>query len=204
MLLLWVLLPIALFGIDGTIQLYTGWRAQVAQLGNLDYHTALDANRVTGPPIVTLHKALVNLTGEGFHSATTQGWLWALRIGWVAVLPVVRVAMPALPARRHPVAGGAGRLDGAADRAAAGQPLARAVPRNPAAGRRHVVHCGCPRHRHARRDRGVALAALAALAVSLAVRVPFPVRGLEMLAQFFVLIVALGLLRPRLARTAAA
>jgi hypothetical protein len=55
-----------------------------------------------------------------------------------------------------------------------------------------------------RRDRGVALAALAALTVSLAVRVPFPVRGLEMLAQFFVLMVALGLLRPRLARTAAA
>jgi hypothetical protein len=204
MLLLWVLLPIALFGIDGTVQLYSGWRAQVAQLGNLDYHTALDANRVTGPPIVTLHKALVNLTGEGFHSATTQGWLWALRIGWVAVClwyawRCRHCLLAAIPSRAA-----------LADWTAL---LIAPLPVSPWLEPYHAIPllvgatlCTAVAldKDMTRRDRGVALAALAALTVSLAVRVPFPVRGLEMLAQFFVLMVALGLLRPRLARTAAA
>ena len=52
-----------------------------------------------------------------------------------------------------------------------------------------------------RRDRLVAVAALAIMALFLAIRVPFAVRGLGMLAQFLVLTGALGLLRPRLARS---
>ena len=50
-----------------------------------------------------------------------------------------------------------------------------------------------------RRDRWIALAALAALALFLVVRVPFAIRGLQMLVQFLALTIALGLLRPRLA-----
>ena len=40
---------------------------------------------------------------------------------------------------------------------------------------------------------------LAALALFLVVRVPFAIRGLQLLVQFLALVIALGLLRPRLA-----
>ena len=59
-----MLLPLIFFGVDGTIRLYTDWRVQVAKIADLTFHASLWANRETGPPIVTLHKALVNLTGK--------------------------------------------------------------------------------------------------------------------------------------------
>jgi len=204
MLLLWVVLPVALFGIDGTIKIYTGWRGQVAQVADLDYHTALAADRLTGPPLVTLHKALVTLTGEGFHSTVTQGWLWALRIGWVAVClwyvwQCRHGLLAALPSRAA-----------LADWTAL---LIAPLPVSPWLEPYHAIPllvgatlCTAIAldKETGRRERTVAFAALAALTVSLAVRVPFPVRGLEMLVQFVVMMVALGLLRPRLARTPAA
>jgi hypothetical protein len=53
------------------------------------------------------------------------------------------------------------------------------------------------------RDRTIACAALAALALFLVVRVQFGIRGLQILAQFIALTVVLGLLRPRLPRSPA-
>ncbi|MET0850003.1 MAG: hypothetical protein ABW020_02640 [Candidatus Rokuibacteriota bacterium] len=54
--------------------------------------------------------------------------------------------------------------------------------------------------RVAGRDRRVAVIALGVLACLQLVRVPFLVRGLALLAQFLVIVWALGALRPRLTR----
>ena len=65
MIVLWIVLPILLFGFDGTTQLYLGWRKQVEHIGDLSYHASMAAQG-SQVPIVTLHKAIVNLTGESF------------------------------------------------------------------------------------------------------------------------------------------
>jgi hypothetical protein len=55
----------------------------------------------------------------------------------------------------------------------------------------------------ATRSRLIAVAAVGVLGFIRASGVPFPMRGLELLAQFSVLVIALGLLRPKLETSAA-
>ena len=199
MVVLWVALPLALFGLDGTWRLYAGWREQVAHIADLTYHTALAANRETGPPLVTLHKAIVNLTGESFQSFLTQAWLWELRAIWFAALAWYvwrcrRCLLAAAPSRAA-----------LADWAVL---LLAPLPFSPWLEPYHAIPllvgamlCAAIAldRQIERRDRWIALAALAALALFLVVRVPFAIRGLQLLVQFLALVIALGLLRPRLA-----
>src|SRR6185369_16518842 len=75
---LWIVLPILLFGFDGTLELYRGWKKQVEQIGDLTYHASLVASG-SQTPIITLHKAMVYLTGDSFHSARVHVLVWTLR-----------------------------------------------------------------------------------------------------------------------------
>jgi hypothetical protein len=203
MAILWIALPLALFGFDGTWELYAGWRKQVAHIADLTYHTALAANRETGPPLVTLHKAVVNLTGASFQSSVTHAWLWVLRAIWLASLlwyawRCRRCLFAAAPSRAA-----------LADWTVL---LIAPLPFSPWLEPYHAIPLLVGAmlciaialdKQVQQRDRTIACAALAALALFLVVRVPFAIRGLQILAQFLVLTTALGLLRPRLPRSPA-
>ena len=200
MVILWIVLPLALFGLDGTLRLYAGWREQIAHIADLTYHAALAANLETGPPLVTLHKAIVNLTGESFQSSLTQAWLWVLRAIWLAAL-----GWYAWRCRRCLLAAAPSRA-ALADWTVL---LLAPLPLSPWLEPYHAIPllvgamlCAAIAldRQIERRDRWIALAALAALALFLVVRVPFGIRGLQLLVQFIAVTIALGLLRPRLAR----
>lgn len=203
MVILWIALPLALFGLDGTLQLYGGWREQIAHIADLTYHTALAANRETGPPLVTLHKAIVNLTGESFQSPITNAWLWALRAIWLAALAWYAWRC------RHCLLAAAPSRAALADWTVL---LIAPLPFSPWLEPYHAIPllvgamlCTAIAldKQIQQRDRVIACAALAALALFLIVRVPFPIRGLQILGQFLALTVALGLLRPHLRRSLA-
>ncbi len=200
---LWIVLPIVLFGLDGTVQLYLGWRKQVEHIGDLAYHASMAAQH-SQVPIVTLHKALVNLTGESFQSPRVAALVWTLRAIWVAAL-----AWYAWRCRHRLLAGIPSRA-ALADWTVL---LIAPLPFSPWLEPYHAIPLLVAGvlliaialdDQVERRDRLTALAALAVMAFFLVIRVPFAVRGLGMLAQFLVLTAVLGLLRPRLARSPAA
>src|SRR5262245_39999315 len=85
--ILWLGLPVGLFGTDGTLRLYSGWSDQVRTIGDPPLHASL-ATRPGGPPIVSLQTAVVNLTGAEFGSDTTRAWLSAIETIWLAALLV--------------------------------------------------------------------------------------------------------------------
>jgi len=202
---LWVALPVAFFGLEGTMRLYAGWKEQIALIADPDFHETLAkfATLGIGPPIVTLHKAVVHLTGESFQSSASHLWLWLLRITWTATLVWYawrcrRCLLAALPSRAA-----------LADWTVL---LIAPLPFSPWLEPYHsvpvlvgVALClAIALDKEAeRRDRTIAFAGVAALALFLAVRISLPVRGLQLLAQFMVLTATLGLLRPRLARSPA-
>jgi hypothetical protein len=204
MILIWIALPILLYGLDGTARLYLGWREQVAQIADLAFHTRLAADKVTGPPLVTLHKAIVNLTGATFHSPITQVWLWVVRAVWVAALLWYAwrcrgCLLAALPSRAA-----------LADWVVL---LIAPLPFSPWLEPYHAIpilvgtvlfSAIALDNRAGRGDRRIAVAGLAMLALFLVVRLPFDIRGLELLAQFLILVGTLGMLRPRLPRSSEA
>ena len=201
-IVLWLVLPIVFFGFDGTIQLYLGWRKQVEHIGDLAYHASMAAQH-SQVPIVTLHKAIVNLTGESFQSPRVAALVWTLRAIWVAAL-----AWYAWRCRHHLLAGIPSRA-ALADWTVL---LIAPLPFSPWLEPYHAIPLLVGAvlliaialdEQIERRDRLTVLAALAIMALFLVIRVPFAVRGLGMLAQFLVLTTALGLLRPRLARSPA-
>ena len=201
-IVLWIVLPIVFFGFDGTIQLYIGWRKQVEHIGDLAFHASMAAQG-SQVPIVTLHKAIVNLTGESFQSPRVAALVWALRAIWVAAL-----AWYAWRCRHNLLAGVPSRA-ALADWTVL---LIAPLPFSPWLEPYHAIPLLIGAvlliaialdEQVERRDRLAALAPLLVMALFLVIRVPFPIRGLGMLAQFLVLTVALGLLRPRLARSPA-
>jgi hypothetical protein len=199
MAVLWIALPVALFGFDGMFRLYAGWLAQVARIGDPSFHAQL-AVQQPHVPITTLHKAIANLTGEGFHSSRVYALLWLLRAVWIGVL-----LWYAWRCRHHLIAVAPSRA-ALADWTVL---LLAPLPLSPWLEPYHaipllvgavlctaIVLDSDTRHR----DRWAACAAIVALSLATALRVPFQIRGLGMLAQFLVLTVVLGVLRPRLAR----
>ena len=137
MVILWIVLPLALVwprwhACNST----RGWREQVAHIADLTYHTATGCkprNRsATGHAAQSdrqSHRRKLPVAHDQCLALGAAGNL-ACRAG------LVRMAVPALPARRGALARGAGGLDRTAARAAAVQPLARALSRDPTAGRR--------------------------------------------------------------------
>jgi hypothetical protein len=63
-LVLWFILPAVLFGTEGTLTLYAGWREQLRTISDPLLHASYLTNTTTGPPLVTLERAIVNLTSE--------------------------------------------------------------------------------------------------------------------------------------------
>jgi hypothetical protein len=201
-IVLWLVLPAALFGIDSTIQLYAGWLAQVARIGDPSFHAYLATQEAT-IPITTLHKAMVTLTGEDFQSPRVYALVWLLRGIWIAALGWYAWRC------RH------GLVTAVPSRAALADLtvlLLAPLPFSPWLEPYHAI----PLMIGAvlciavaldpgglRTDRWAALVALASLPLIYALRVPFPVRGLGIFAQFLVLTTVLGLLRARLARVPA-
>jgi hypothetical protein len=202
MAVLWIALPLLLFSAEGTLQLYAGWKQQIEKIGDLSYQAYL-ATLPAGPPLTTLHRAVVTLTGESFQSGRTQALVWLLRGGWVALLAWYawrcRDCLVAQVPSRAALADWTVLLLAPLPFSPWLEPY-HAIPLLVAA----VLCTAIAMDREtARFDRLLALAALATLALFLAAGVSFEVRGLALLAQFFGIAAILGLLRPRLARTSA-
>jgi hypothetical protein len=198
-LVLWLVLPVALFGIAGTMLLYTGWAQQVRMISEMGAYSFI-ATQQHGPPLVTLRRSIFLLTGAQPEAAITRrllGGAWAI---WVAVL--AWYAARALNGGRVVAPSRAALADWVVL-------LLAPLPLSPWLEPYHMVPVVpgtilclmvALDRRAADSDRITAGAALLVLLAMHATRVPLPVRGLELLAQFLVLVIALGLLRPRLAR----
>jgi hypothetical protein len=199
MVLLWIVLPAALFGVGDTIELYAGWKAQVERIGDLSFHAEL-LTMAWGPPLVTLHRAVAHLTGDSIQSAQTIAWVWLCRGVWIAALlwyawRCRNALFAAIPSRAA--------LADWTVLLLAPLPLSpwlepyHAIPLLIGA----VLCIAIVLDDSPPRDRLLALAALGTLGLFLVARVPFGARGLGLLAQFLAMTVVLGLLRPRLPRT---
>jgi len=196
---LWFVLPVVLFGTDGTLTLYSGWREQVRTISDPSLHARLLANPDVGPPLVTLQRAIVNATGGTFGSPATLARLWLLWMIWGAALVWYtwrcRHAFPvAVPSRAA-----------LADWVVL---LLAPLPFSPWLEPYHAIPLLVGAllclaialdETLARRDRIAALAALAPLLLFIVVKVPFAVRGFSLGFQFLVMVLALGYLRPGLA-----
>jgi hypothetical protein len=202
MAVLWIFLPAALFSFDGTMQLYAGWKAQVEQIGDLSLHAHLAAINPGHPPLATLHRAAAYVTGGELQSSLTIACVWILRGLWVAALlwyawRCRECLLAAIPSRAA-LADWIVLLLAPLPFSPWLEPY-HAIPLMVGA----VLCIAVALDAGDRRDRLLASVALGTLVLFLAVRVPFGARGLGLLAQFLVMTVILGLLRPRLPRSAA-
>jgi|HubBroStandDraft_6_1064221.scaffolds.fasta_scaffold264653_1 hypothetical protein len=194
---LWLLLPVALFGVGRTISLYASWREQLRIISGLGVYSFLAAQH-NGPPLVTLRRAIIVLSGAYPDAAITRwllGVLWAI---WFAA--IVWYAARAWTGRQVAAPSRAALADWTVLLLA---PLPfspwlepyHGVPVVPGTILCLVVALD---KRASDPDRIIAAAALSALLAMHEVRIPVPIRGLQLLVQFLVLIIAFGLLRPRL------
>ncbi len=196
-ILLAVAWPVATWGTDGAVQMYFGWLEQLKIIADPQIHAGL-ASGFSGPPVVSLGRAAMALTHEGPLGTATQAAVVTMWMIWIAVI----LWYAAQAARSYPVA--------VPSRAALADwmvlllaPLPfspwlepyHAIPMVPSAILFVVVALD---DGVSVRDRRIAIAALAALLVTLAIDLPFALRGLVLLVQFVVVIVAFGLLRPGL------
>ena len=82
---LWIVLPVLFFGIDGAVRIYWGWYEQIRIVGDpwvyLQYPHSGE-----GPPLVTLRKAVMFLTGAAADASRTQIYLLMLLSLWGAAL----------------------------------------------------------------------------------------------------------------------
>jgi hypothetical protein len=194
---LWIALPLVCFGIDGTIRIYASWLEQVRIVGD-PWIYAQYPDATLGPPVITLRRAIMFLTGEAAGATMTQVYVLALLAIWGATL--AWYAWRAFPAGRVAIPSRAALADWTVLLLA---PLPfspwlepyHAVPLLPGAILCVILALD---ERSVRRDRLIALAAFIGLAAASFIPTPFLVRGLRLLAQCLVLTIALGLLRPRL------
>ena len=197
--ILWLGLPVGLFGTDGALKLYSGWSDQVRIISDPSLHASL-ATRAGGPPIVSLQKAVVNLTGAEFGSDTTRTWLLAIESLWLAALLVY--AWRCRGTFCVPIPSRAALADWVVL-------MLAPLPFSPWLEPYHAVPvlvavllCVAVAldDSQLRSDRMTVLAAMAALLFFIVVKVPFGFRGFGLVAQFFTLVLALAYLRPRLAK----
>jgi len=193
--ILWLGLPVGLFG----WRLYSGWSEQLRTISDPSLHTSL-AIGAGGPPIVSLQKAIVNFTGAKFGSVTTRAWLLAIETIWLATLLVY--AWRCRGTFRVPIPSRAALADWVVL-------MLAPLPFSPWLEPYHAVPVlvavllcvavALDDHQ-LQSDRMIMLAAVAALSFFIVVKVPFAFRGFGLVAQFFVLVLALAYLRPRLAK----
>jgi hypothetical protein len=195
---LWLLLPVSLFGVGRSVSLYAGWREQVRSISAMGVYPYIAAHRY-GPPLVTLRRAIIVLSGTRPDAASTRlllGSLWALWLGvlfWYAARAFN--APPAAAPSRAALADWTVLMLAPLPFSPWLEPY-HMVPLVPAtilclvvASDKHADDC----------DRVIVLGVLSALLALRVLVVRLPIRGLELLAQFLILVIAFGLLRPRLA-----
>jgi hypothetical protein len=194
---LWIVLPVLFFGIDGAVRIYWGWYEQIRIVGApwvyLQYPLGGE-----GPPLVTLRKAVMFLTGAAADATRTQSYVLMLLSVWGAAL--TWYAWRAARAGRVGIPSRAALADWTVLLLA---PLPfspwlepyHAIPLFPGAMLCVILVLD---ERLAAKQRIIAVAALVALAIAPLLIAPFPVRGLRLLVQFLALVIALGLLRPTL------
>jgi hypothetical protein len=194
-LVLWIVLPVLLFGVAGPLQVYAGWEHQLQILRDPLIH----ARPSTELPLVSLEHAVMHLTGAAYGSAAMLLRVSALWAVWLAALmwycwrcrPFF--APMAVPSR-------AALADWVVLLLA---PLLlspwlepnHCVPLLVGALLAVVIALD---ETMMRRDRVAALIATAALALFTVGKVPFAVRGLGLEAIFLVLVIAFAFVRPRL------
>jgi hypothetical protein len=197
LLLLAIVAPLLALGGEGAVRLYLGWFEQLRIISDAQIHAALAASD-SGPPIVSLGKAAMALTGEGLQGTGTRALIAALLSVWTAaVLWYLRQAARSFPAAvpsRAALADWTVLLLAPLPFSPWLEPY-HAIPMLPAAILLVAVALDdaiLSRHRR------IAVAALLAIVAVRMVGLPFSMRGLSLLAQFLVATVALGLLRPSL------
>lgn len=201
-IVLWLLLPAALFGLDGTHALYVSWIGQLRTISDPALHTRLMA-AAGGPPLVTLQRAVVALTGADFGSTKTLTWLWTLWSAWLGALALYAWR------RRVSVAASAPSRSALADWIVL---LLAPLPFSPWLEPYHAIPLFIGAllciviavdESAVRKDRVAALLVLATLLLFIVIKVPFDVRGIGITAQFTVLVLVLAFMRPRLDRNQA-
>jgi hypothetical protein len=201
---LWVVLPVVLFGAGRTVSLYAGWREQLRVISGLGVYPYI-ASTHHGPPLVTLRRAIMVLSGAQPDAPFTRWLLGTLWVIWLGALGWY--AARALRGE-HAMAPSRAALADWTVLMLAPLPLSPWLePYHPVPVLPGTILClvialdKCV----GGGDRIIAAVALAALGVMHAVRIPLPIRGVALLAQFLVLVIAFGLLRPALtARPASA
>lgn len=196
-IILWIVLPALLFGYQGMLRVYEGWQEQLRAIADPTLHARLAAGD-GGPPLVTLRRAVVNLTGWSFESRGTLAALSALWSIWAAALLWYAWRCRSSPAVQIP------------SRAVLADwivLLLAPLPFSPWLEPYHAVALFVGAllclvilfdQSVARNDRAAALTAISALLLFLLFRVPFGVRGFGLGAQFLALVLVLSYLRPHL------
>jgi len=103
LLMLWVALPLLVFGVDGSISLYHGWLDQLRVAAN-KFEFIPNAGPQNAVWIFDVQTTAMVLTGSGPFDDVTQYVAWALRSIWVALLlfyvsAMVRAPAPVAPSR---------------------------------------------------------------------------------------------------------
>ncbi len=196
--LLWGVAPVAVFGVTGAAQLYSGWFEQIRIVADpAAYQLITDGG---GPPLVPVRRAVMALTGEGPRGSTVGWGVTALQVIWTAV-----VGWYGWRALREPG-------DPAPSRAALADwtvLLLAPLPFNPWLEPYHAVPVVVAvmlclvvvaDERLDARTRGLALVPLVVSPLLRLSGAPFEFRGLSLYVQFLVLVASLGAIRSALVR----
>jgi hypothetical protein len=193
-ILLAVVWPTLTWGSGGVIQIYVGWLEQLRIIADPQVHAAL-AGAVGGPPIVSLARASMALTGEGPRGTATLAVVTAMWTIWVAALlwymRRVATSYPLVVPSRAALADWTVLLLAPLPFSPWLEPY-HAIPLVPGA---ILLVLTALDDRVSARDRNIAVGAWIALLATRALALPFAVRGVVLLAQFLAVVVALGLLR---------
>lgn len=197
---LWIILPVMFFGPYGSIKLYTGWREQLRIIDGLWVYRIIATNAY-GPPLITLRRAVITLTGASPDAATTRSLIFLLWAVWIAAL--LWYAHRALIGGRVIAPSRAALADWTIL-------MLAPLPFSPWIEPYHAVAvvpgtilCLVLALDNQLGNRERMLAAVGAVLVFLTIHligVPLRIRGFGLLAQFLSLLTVFGLLRPRIDR----
>ena len=195
LLMLWLALPLSVFGVRGTIQVYHSWLEQIQ--GVVQLAAAMPISDAPQAPLITLHRAALAFLGAD-RAMAVRALVLALQAGWIGLL--------ALYAWRSLVSG---RSEAPSRAALADWTILTLapLPMSPWLEPYHLVPmisgqilCGLlalDRHVPAR-DRRLGGGLLACLFFSQFIGLPFTMRGFLVFGRAAALVLTLAVLRPGL------
>ena len=198
-LILWIVLPCAVFGAEGALRLYATWVQQLRGLGD----PLLQARPSSALPLVSLSHAVMALTGEPYGSPAVRWRVDLLLAVWVAAL--AWYAWRCRPLAGHSTVPSRAALADWTVLLLAPLPASpwlepyHSVPLLLAASIALVIALD---ETMSGADRLAASTMLATSVLWLVCHVPFAVRGLQVEGEFLIVVLALGYVRPRLAQPA--